>query len=225
MVRRAGRPAGGVGLADDGVFLKWENGSDYDSILIRRNGDKVAELPGFMQRWVDWRAVDPGEYHYQVYGIRGNEITKPAECRVVIPPGIPGPEGLTCEVLEPDDTLDAGFAVLLKWVNPVRYDSMVLTRNGQPLAAIQHQGRLLNTWSEIVYDGRGYRLSHVKGQPCSCVLADAVDDGLLFVEGDTDLQVELRRAVPLPLLVMAAVRIVDETASITAAAEAVEAST
>ena len=57
------------------------------------------------------------------------------------------------------------------------------------------------------------------------MLADAVDDGLLFVEGGTDLQVELRRAVPLPLLVMAAVRIVDETASITAAAEAVEAST
>jgi signal transduction histidine kinase len=101
---------------------------------------------------------------------------------------------------------------------------MVLTRNGQPLAAMQHQGRLLNTWSEIIYDGRGYRLSHVKGQPCSCALADAVDDGLLFVEGGPDLQVELRRAVPLPLLVMAAARIVDEAASIAPTAEAVEAS-
>ena len=41
---------------------------------------------------------------------------------------------------------------------------MVLTRNGQPLAAMQYQGRLLDTWNEIIYDGRGYRLSHVKGK-------------------------------------------------------------
>ena len=88
---------------------------------------------------------------------------------------------------------------------------MVLTRNGQPLAAMQYQGRLLNTWSEIVYDGRGYRLSYVKGRPACCVLVDEVGDELLTAEGGGLLQIELRRALPLPLLVMVVVRIVDES--------------
>ena len=86
----------------------------------------------------------------------------------------------------------------------------VLTRNGQPLAAMQYQGRLLNTWSELVYDGRGYRLSSVKGQPGRYVLVDETGDEVLLIQGGTSPQVELRRALPLPLLVMAAMRVVDE---------------
>lgn len=88
---------------------------------------------------------------------------------------------------------------------------MVLTRNGQPLAAMQYQGRLLNTWSEIVYDGRGYRLSYVKGQPDCCVLADEVGDELLFIEDGDSPQIELHRPLPLPLLVMVTMRVVDES--------------
>jgi signal transduction histidine kinase len=89
----------------------------------------------------------------------------------------------------------------------------VLTRNGQPLAAMQYQGRLLNTWSEIIYDGRGYRLFTVKDQPGNYVLAGETGDEILFVEGGVSPQIELRRALPLPLLVMVAMRIVDEMAS------------
>ncbi|MBC8446585.1 MAG: sensor histidine kinase [Chloroflexi bacterium] len=99
---------------------------------------------------------------------------------------------------------------------------MVLTRNGQPLAAMQYQGRLLNAWSEIVYDGRGYRLSYVKGQPGRCVLVDEVGDELLTVEDGASPQIELRRPLPLPLLVMVTMRIVDEVASTTAQAKTVE---
>jgi len=87
---------------------------------------------------------------------------------------------------------------------------MVLTRNGQPLAAVQYQGRLLNTWSEIVYGGRGYRLSRVKGQPGCCVLVDEANDEVFLAEGGASPQIELRRALPLPLLVMAVMRIADE---------------
>jgi len=86
----------------------------------------------------------------------------------------------------------------------------VLTRNGQPLAAMQYQGRLLNTWSELVYDGRGYRLSSVRGQPGRYVLVDETGDQVLLIQGGASPQVELRRALPLPLLVMAAMRVVDE---------------
>jgi len=99
---------------------------------------------------------------------------------------------------------------------------MVLTRNGQPLAAMQYQGRLLNTWSEIVYDGRGYRLSHVKGQPGCCVLADEVGDELLTALGGDAVQIELHRPLPLPLLVMVTMRVVDEVSSPTAPVKAIE---
>jgi signal transduction histidine kinase len=87
---------------------------------------------------------------------------------------------------------------------------VVLTRNGQPLAAMQYQGRLLNTWSEAIYDGRGYRLSRVKNTPGNRVLVDAAGDECLLVEGGDAPQATLRRALPLPLLVMAVMRILDE---------------
>jgi len=98
----------------------------------------------------------------------------------------------------------------------------VLVRNGQPLAAMQYQGRLLNTWMEIVYDGRGYRLSHVKGLPGNCVLVDEAGNEVLFVEGGASPQIEMRCALPLPLLVMVAMRVVDETAPTTAPVETKE---
>ena len=101
---------------------------------------------------------------------------------------------------------------------------MVLTRNGQPLAAIQHQGRLLNTWSEIVYGGRGYRLSYVKGQLGHRVLVDEAGGELLLAQGGDLFQIELHRALPLPLLVMVATRILDEDGlvSTTASVEAMD---
>jgi NarL family two-component system sensor histidine kinase LiaS len=87
---------------------------------------------------------------------------------------------------------------------------MVLTRNGQPMAAMQPQGRMLHTWNEIVYDGRGYRLSYVKGKPGSYVLVDEANDTLLVAEGSDPDRFELRRALPLPLLIMVTMRIADE---------------
>jgi signal transduction histidine kinase len=92
----------------------------------------------------------------------------------------------------------------------------VLTRNGQPLAAMQYQGRLMNTWTEIIYDGRGYRLSYVKDRASTYVLTDESGDELLTIQDGTILQIELDRALPLPLLAMTAMRVVDEIVSTTA---------
>ena len=97
---------------------------------------------------------------------------------------------------------------------------MVLTRNRQPLAAMQYQGRRMNTWSEIIYDGRGYRLAYVKGHPGDCILEDQVGEELLCAEGGALHQTKLRRALPLPLLVMVSLRIVDEMFSATGAVAA-----
>jgi hypothetical protein len=87
---------------------------------------------------------------------------------------------------------------------------LVLMRNRQPLAAMQYQGRLLNTWSEIVYDGRGYRLSRAKDTPSVYVLVNEVGDEQLVIEGKGRFCVDLRRALPLPLLVMVTMRVLDE---------------
>jgi signal transduction histidine kinase len=87
----------------------------------------------------------------------------------------------------------------------------VLMRNRQPLAALQSQGRLLNRWTEIVYDGRGYRLlpirrqlkEHPGDQIAGYVLQDRDEETLACVVGRGGLQVELRRTLPLPLLLAA----------------------
>ncbi len=100
---------------------------------------------------------------------------------------------------------------------------MVLMRNGQPLAAMQYRGRLLDTWNEIIYDGRGYRLAYVKDKPNARILEDESGDECLSIEGGKVAQVELRRALPLPLLVMVTMRILDETVPTTAAVKAVPA--
>ncbi|MFL7793068.1 MAG: histidine kinase [Anaerolineae bacterium] len=87
---------------------------------------------------------------------------------------------------------------------------MVLMRNGQPMAAMQPQGRMLHTWNEIVYDGRGYRLSYVKDVPGGYALMDEENDTLLTAEGSDPDRFKLHRASPLPLLVMVTMRIADE---------------
>jgi len=101
----------------------------------------------------------------------------------------------------------------------------VLMRNGQPVAAMQYRGRLLDTWTEIVYDGHGYRMSYVKDKdrPDTRVLLDESGDECLFVESGKAPQAKLLRPLPLPLLVMTAMRILDETISTTSAVEAVPA--
>jgi hypothetical protein len=96
----------------------------------------------------------------------------------------------------------------------------VLTRNRQPLAALQSQGRLLNRWTEFVYDGRGYRLLPVKEQPgqrvlvqpavARYVLQDRAQEPLLTIEQGEELQAKLHRALPLPLLVIVLMQIVDQ---------------
>jgi len=100
--------------------------------------------------------------------------------------------------------------------------NMVLTRNGQSLAAMQYRGRLVNTWSEIIYDGRGYRLSYDKDLPDNRVLVDQAGDAVLSIEGGACPRLVLRRALPVPLLIMATMRFLDETVSTTATVETID---
>jgi len=88
-------------------------------------------------------------------------------------------------------------------------DQMVLMRNDQPLAALQAQGRLMNAWSELIYDDRGYRLVCDKGG--DYVLIDQEGNETWRARMGNRLQIELKRPIPLPLLAMVTARIVDDT--------------
>jgi len=96
----------------------------------------------------------------------------------------------------------------------------VLMRNRQPLAALQSQGRLLNRWIELVYDGRGYRLLPAKREPGQCLpgqtraggylLQDREGETLLHISESDPLQIKLYRTQPLPLLVAVLMQIITQ---------------
>ena len=96
----------------------------------------------------------------------------------------------------------------------------VLMRNRQPLAALQSQGRLLNRWTELVYDGRGYRLLPAKREPGQCLpgqtraggylLQDREGETLLHISESDPLQIKLYRTQPLPLLVAVLMQIITQ---------------
>jgi len=88
----------------------------------------------------------------------------------------------------------------------------VLARNKQPLAAMQLQGRLLDAWTEVVYDGQGYRLSSERDRPDHFSLIDQAGEQVGYAEGGAGPQLVLSRALPLPLLVMVAAAILDKAA-------------
>jgi signal transduction histidine kinase len=85
----------------------------------------------------------------------------------------------------------------------------VLYRNGQPLAAVQYQGRQMNMWSEFVYAGRGYRLG-CSGPGGASSLTDEAGQELLQLSTDGSLVITLLCPLPLPLLNMVLLRYLEE---------------
>ncbi|MCD6345518.1 MAG: hypothetical protein J7M17_07965, partial [Anaerolineae bacterium] len=89
----------------------------------------------------------------------------------------------------------------------------VLLRNRQPLAAMQYQGRRMDTWSEIVYDGHSYRLTYLKEPQGAFVLVDEKEEEILSITGGTVSPIALQRALPLSLIIMVAARVAEELAA------------
>jgi hypothetical protein len=98
---------------------------------------------------------------------------------------------------------------VLRYVRaPKGIDRAVLMRNRQPLAALQSQGRLLNRWIELVYDGHGYQIVPDRspadegemGRSANYLLQDQDGETLLRLTEHGGLQAQICRALPLPLL-------------------------
>ncbi len=87
---------------------------------------------------------------------------------------------------------------------------MVLFRNGQPIAAMQYRGRQMNECSEIVYDGRGYRISQVQEENQYYSVKDQAGDQLFSIHNGTHLEVRLERPLPVHLIILVVLRIFEE---------------
>lgn len=101
----------------------------------------------------------------------------------------------------------------------------VLARKGQALAALQYRGRQMDTWTEIVYDDRSYRLIYGDSGPEDFRLLDASGSTALVatqvlpgvstprgpaVPKSAETQILLSCSLPLPLVAAAVARILDE---------------
>lgn len=85
----------------------------------------------------------------------------------------------------------------------------VLERREQALAAMQYRGRQMDTWTELVYDDRSYRLHYKDDGSGGYELRDGADRPVLEAQ---DGRITLLTALPLPLIAMVAARIIDESA-------------
>ncbi len=84
----------------------------------------------------------------------------------------------------------------------------VLERHEQALAAMQYRGRQMDTWTEVVYDDRSYRLQYKDDGSGGYILRDG--NGRCVLEAQ-DARITLMGALPLPLLAMLIARIIDES--------------
>jgi hypothetical protein len=135
------------------VLLEWVNPILYDKIVIHRNDGVIATIPGDQSSYVD-RVHWGGTFVYAVFGVLGNVRSRAAKCEVEVPPVfVPPPQDFTCVLLDilmdptdPDnprsDVVGEGNSVapfdvvLLKWWNPVRYESLVILRDREILAEL-----------------------------------------------------------------------------------------
>lgn len=93
----------------------------------------------------------------------------------------------------------------------------ILERNDQPMAALQHRGHETGSHTDIIYDDRTYTLTTSAEDQESFVLTDAASGETLVTFEGAHVQVDHR--LPLPLIVMVAARVIDETPTRSAARE------
>ncbi len=168
------------------VSLNWENPQDYDRIIISRNKAIVARLDGDATHYND-RPLSGGLYIYSVIGVVGNQSSEPEQCEVEVPPVIiPPPQELQCEYVRlrlnsndpaavdfAPEEIDRGLdAVVLKWWNPILYGAIIITRNGERIAAISGRSMIYRDFNppkgEHVYGVIGVMPNDRASVPAEC---------------------------------------------------------
>ena len=109
-----------------GAALVWTLADDYDSLVVSRDGSTIATLAGTATGHVDTSAP-AGLHSYGIHGVTDGLAGGDATCSATALPA--APTGLTCAV--------AGLAdVDLSWSNGKGYTSVVVSRDGAPIATL-----------------------------------------------------------------------------------------
>ena len=116
------------------VRLTWVNPVHYSAILVYRDGDLLAELPGDSMFYPDFNP--PGGPH--TYGLQGLGLngvsSRSMYCDIDVPPNVVPPvENLRCVGIQ---AATGGGSAIISWSNAARYDSIVIARNGDQIAVI-----------------------------------------------------------------------------------------
>ncbi|MBI4604051.1 MAG: hypothetical protein HY721_19010 [Planctomycetes bacterium] len=108
----------------DRALISFSLSGQYDAIEVARDGEVIAVLPAAATRHTD-PLPGVGRFAYAVTGILRGERSVPATCEVfAVAPAAPPVRDLSCG--------DAG----LTWSSPIDYDSVVVLRNGEPIAEL-----------------------------------------------------------------------------------------
>ncbi len=106
------------------VSLVWENGELYETIVLLRDGQELARLPGGTTAYQD-QDVPPGTHTYELFGEVEGSASAVAACEIVV---LTPPADLTCSAVA--DT------VTLQWTNTATYESIALYRDGGLVAQL-----------------------------------------------------------------------------------------
>jgi hypothetical protein len=128
---KAGAPAAGAApfLA---VVLQWWNPISYVGLVVLRDGQPIAKLPGDAMVYRDI-APAPGKHLYGIFGVAADgRQSSTSVCEILVGSSVPPVEGLTCGVEENvrPATVD------LSWKNGVAYEVITVARNGQQVGKL-----------------------------------------------------------------------------------------
>lgn len=113
------------------VRLTWVNPIRYAGLVLERDGEVIARLPGTAMRYRDV-APGPGVHRYSLRGhLEIDEMSEPVECEVDVPPEPVAPVvDLACAVVQTDV---GGASAYLRWENGDAYDAILIQRDGEDL--------------------------------------------------------------------------------------------
>jgi hypothetical protein len=75
---------------------------------------------------------------------------------------------------------------------------------------MQYRGRQMHTWSEIVYDGRGYRISLEREDAQHYLVKDQSGEIMLTLLHNSSFEINLTRPLPVQFIILVVLRIMEE---------------
>jgi hypothetical protein len=177
------------------VLLTWTNPARYRGIVVRRNGEELAKLPGDAMAYRDV-APPAGTLLYSLQGVGLDEVSAEVFCRVENG-GLPPVRNLICAA--------QGTTAVLKWENPVAYDQILIRRLDRNLIvtlpgdATRYEDPGLIPGSAYTYSVSG-ALGGAAGPPAICrvLIEGPPADSLLFFSNSLVVDPRANGLVPVP---------------------------